>query len=133
MKLAPYPISHITNIVTLRALQLDKTCSHSAGSHSAQCAKPPHRKYTTSLGTVQSKQVQFWQNDKPAKGEYITADVGKVIQSVPNAFDTNRCKHEAPCDTCQPRQPAYSCLFLLLLISSFTLLPGKIRVERNGG
>lgn len=30
MELAPYPISHITNIVTLRALQLDKTCSLSA-------------------------------------------------------------------------------------------------------
>lgn len=30
MELAPYPISHITNGVTLRALQLDKTCSLSA-------------------------------------------------------------------------------------------------------
>lgn len=30
MELAPHPISHITNGVTLRALQLDKTCPLSA-------------------------------------------------------------------------------------------------------
>lgn len=59
MKHAPYPIFHITNIVSLRALQLDKRCSHSAGLTAYNSAKPPHRKCATSLGTVQNKQVQF--------------------------------------------------------------------------
>lgn len=50
---------YVTN-VTLRALQLDKTCSF---FHTAQCVKPPHKQYTSTVRTVQKHRFNLakWQ------------------------------------------------------------------------
>lgn len=76
MKLAPYPISHITNIVTLRALQLDKTCFLSADS--ATHSMPNVYTQNTSVQNLSKKTGSIWQNDKPAKGEYLSAEIGRT-------------------------------------------------------
>lgn len=74
MKLAPCPIFH-THIVTLRALQLDKTCSFSAN-----CAE---RKENTLLVLGPSKQTgSIWHSDKPVKRECLTADIGSRLLKV---------------------------------------------------
>ena len=97
---------------------------------SSQYAKRPHRKYT-SLESVQKKHVQFGKMTKRQGVELLIS--AEVTHSVPKAFDTNRCKREALCDTCQ------SVVNLPIPLSSSTAahhLPStqcKIGEERNGG
>lgn len=99
----------------MRALQLDKTCSPLAGCAAHSMPNVHTENTLPGLGAVLKKTGSIWQNDKAAKGEYLTADICRssfkffsLFQR--KAFDTNRCKREAPCDTCQPCQPANSFL-----------------------
>lgn len=80
MKLAPCPIFH-THIITLRALQLDKTCSFSANC--AEHGMANVHKENTILVLGPSKQTgSIWHSDKPVKRECLTADIGSRLLKV---------------------------------------------------